>query len=120
MMPGSPSPRAESTSASARRSIANGGNASATIDNAGTLNITAVASAHAATGHRELTYRLVVAWNHIAGANAFVNQGINQDVGAHALVTGTDTHGPSATAYNTAAQAGNALASLTNGGTINI
>ena len=100
---------------------ANGGNASATIDNAGTLNITAVASAHAATGTAAgLQARHGGSPTRRPGANAFINQGINQDVGAHALVTGTDTHGPGATAYNTAAQAGNALASLTNGGTINI
>ena len=99
----------------------NGGNASATIDNGGTLNITALASAHAATGTAHLT---TGGWwsgtSVVPGAHAYVNQGISQDVGAHALATGSDTHGPGATAYTTAAQAGNALASLTNGGTINI
>ena len=99
---------------------ANGGNASATIDNGGTLNITALASAHAATGTAHLT---AGGWwsgtSIVPGAHAYVNQGINQDVGAHAIVTGTDLIA-SSSAYNTAAQAGNALASLTNGGTINI
>jgi len=81
--------------------VADGGNATANIANGGTLNVNAVANATAAHGG--------------ALALGLLGRGIDQAVTANATATGT--FGES---YNTAAAFGDANASLTNGGTINV
>src|SRR6185503_11618468 len=98
--------------------VAGGGNASATLNNSGSITVSANAHDVAGTAADIITFTPTGTGTGFAfvsaGASAAVNGGIVQIAAAIPAVTGTSGGTP------TAAIAGNAAVTLTNSGTVNI